>query len=83
MTTTNTTALAVSPLPEDPWLTARAAASYAGCHIVTVRRAIADGKLEAARRGTAGHWHMRRSAVDAWMRGEAPQQPARRLHLVR
>ncbi|MCD7100472.1 helix-turn-helix domain-containing protein [Pseudoclavibacter sp. 13-3] len=67
----------------DPWLSARAAADYTGYHIVTVRRAIAAGDLTASRHGARGHYRMRRSAVDAWVAGDTPVQPGRRLHLVR
>jgi excisionase family DNA binding protein len=57
------------------WLTPREAAAYAKCDIVTLRRAVQRGALQAYRLNGGHRVRFRVVDVDAWMTA-APAQKA-------
>ena len=50
-----------------PLLSTGSAAALAGCHRVTIVRAIHAGELEAVRLGKRGDYRIRLDALDAWI----------------
>lgn len=52
------------------WLNTAQAADHAGCHPVTVRKALEAGELHGAQRTTAGRWRIHVDCLDAWCGGE-------------
>jgi excisionase family DNA binding protein len=69
-------AAAAAPIPLDQvWFTVSEAATRARCSNRTVYRAIHNGELRTEQRGRAGaHHRIHRAEIDAWVRGERPQQ---------
>ena len=53
-----------------PRLTTDEAAALARRHVVTVRRALEDGKLHGSQSGAGGRWLIREECLDAWIDGE-------------
>ena len=51
-----------------PPLSTGEAATVAGCHAVTVWRAIRAGELEAVRLGPTGAYRVTLEAIDEWLR---------------
>jgi excisionase family DNA binding protein len=54
-------------LAADPWLTVEDAAARALCRAVTIRRALATGRLRGVRLAGGRRWRLRASWVDAWL----------------
>jgi excisionase family DNA binding protein len=57
-----------------------AAAEIAGCHPVTVLRAIHRGELEAMRLGRAGRYRITPDALEAWLRPRLSREERTRRH---
>lgn len=53
------------------WFTTAQAAEFSGYHRDTVRKALEAGELAGSQRVAGGHWRISRSALDAWLGGEA------------
>jgi excisionase family DNA binding protein len=49
------------------WLTPKAAATYASCDVVTLRRAVAAGRLPAYRINGGRRVRFRAVDIDAWL----------------
>jgi hypothetical protein len=56
----------------DGWLSTRDAASYAGCSTHALHRAMAAREVDFEQSGPGAKAWFRRSAIDAWRRGEGP-----------
>ena len=54
-------------------LTTRTAADTASCDVVTIRRAIARGELQALRLGSTGDYRIPADALEAWLRPAQPE----------
>lgn len=67
-------ALAGEPSPS-PWMSADAAARYAGCNARILRAAAVSGALVAARVGRRG-WRIRPADVDDWLARNAGDERA-------
>jgi excisionase family DNA binding protein len=69
--------LRIAPLPPtDPWLTLQEAAAEVRLDSETLRRAIVQGRLRAARaNGTSGPYRIRRSWLDAYLEHAATGGP--------
>jgi excisionase family DNA binding protein len=54
----------------NPWMNAKQAAAYAGCHEETIRRGYLSGHLKATPFGTRGR-RIHLSDLEGWMRNGA------------
>jgi excisionase family DNA binding protein len=55
---------------QSPWLTAKEAAGYVGCHEETIRRGYLSGHLKASRFGSRGR-RIHLADLDSWVRNGA------------
>ena len=61
----------------DPWLGLTDSASYTGRHPQTLREAVRSKELVASRNGDKGHYRIRLSELNRWMR--SMETPARKM----
>jgi excisionase family DNA binding protein len=56
--------------PEREWLGVQECRVVSGRGVGRIREALRSGELRGYQDGKGGHWHVHRSDLNAWMRGE-------------